>query len=144
MRNFTYPAILTPDLGGSGFTVTFRDLPEAITQGENTPDALAQGADCLEEAIAARIRLSESIPLPSRLRKEEYPISMPVLMAAKAALFLAVKESAVTNSELARRLNLDEKEVRRLLDPRHKSKINRIEAALEALGQRLFVGIRAA
>ena len=144
MRSFTYPAILTPDPGESGFTVTFRDLAEAITQGEDIPDALAQAADCLEEAIAGRIRLSKSIPTPSKQRKAEHPVPVPVLMAAKAALYLAIKESAVTNSELARRLNLNEKEVRRLLDPRHKSKIDRIEAALEALGRRLILGTRAA
>ena len=43
--------------------------------------------------------------------------------------------------ELARRLQCDEKELRRLLDPRYPSKLPRIEAALTALGQKLVVGL---
>jgi antitoxin HicB len=144
MRSFTYPATLKPDRESGGFTVTFRDLPEAVTQGEDVAEAIAQASDCLEEAFAGRIRLEESIPEPSRTRKGEYPVPVPVLMAAKAALFLAMKEAGLTKVELAKRLKCDEKEVRRMLHPRHKSRIDRIEAALEALGKQLIVGYRAA
>jgi len=144
MRNFTYPATLKPDRTGGGFTITFRDLPEAVTQGEDVGDAVAQAGDCIEEAIAGRIRLEEPIPEPSRTRKGEYPIPVPALMAAKAAMFLALKETGLTRVQLAKRLKCDEKEVRRMLDPRHKSRIDRIEAALEALGKQLIVGYRAA
>ena len=34
-----YPATLTPDPDG-GFTVTFRDVPEAITEGDTRDEAL--------------------------------------------------------------------------------------------------------
>jgi len=144
MRNFTYPAILTPDRKSGGFVVTFRDIPEAITQGEDVADAVLEGADCLEEAMAGRIRQEQSIPEPSRLRKGEHAIPIPALMAAKAALYLAMKEAGITKMQLARRLECDEKEIRRLLDPRHKSKISRIETALEAMGKQLIVSFRAA
>ena len=144
MRSFTYPATLKPDRKAGGFTVTFRDLPEAVTQGEDVADAVAQAADCIAEAIAGRIRLEESIPEPSRMRKGEYPIPVPALMAAKAAMFLAMKETGLTKVQLAKRLKCDEKEVRRMLDPRHNSRIDRIEGALEAVGRQLIVGYRAA
>ena len=144
MRSFTYTATLKPDREVGGFTVTFRDLPEAVTQGEDVAEAIAQASDCLEEAIAGRIRLEESIPEPSRMRKGEYPVPVPALMAAKAAMFLAMKETGLTKVQLAKRLKCDEKEVRRMLNPRHKSRIDRIEAALEALGKQLIVGYRAA
>jgi antitoxin HicB len=144
MRGFAYPATLTQDSKTGGFTVTFRDLPEAITQAADLAETRIQGADCLEEAIAGRIRLEESIPEPSKARKNDLLVSVPALMAAKAAIYLALKEARISKSELAKRLKCDEKEVRRLLDPRHKSKIDRIEAALEALGKSLFVGYHAA
>lgn len=144
MRSFTYPATLTRDSKAGGFTITFRDLPEAITQAEDMAEASLQGADCLEEAIAGRLRLEESIPEPSKARKGDLPISVPALMAAKAAIYLSLKEAKISKSELAKRLKCDEKEVRRLLDPKHKSKIDRIEAALEVLGKNLVVGYRAA
>jgi antitoxin HicB len=144
MRSFTYPATLIRDSKAGGFTITFRDLPEAITQAEDMAEARIQGADCLEEAIAGRIRLEEPIPEPSKARKSDLSISVPALMAAKTAIYLVMKETKISKSELAKRLKCDEKEVRRLLDPRHKSKIDRIEAALEVLGKSLFVGYHAA
>ena len=52
MSRFSFPAILTPDESDGGFVVRFRDLPEAITQGDFVELALAEAADYLEEAIA--------------------------------------------------------------------------------------------
>jgi antitoxin HicB len=144
MKGFTYPATLVRDSKAGGYTITFYDFPEAITQAENIAEARIQGADCLEEAMAGRIRLEESIPEPSKARKNDLLVSLPALMAAKAAIYLALKEAKISKSELAKRLKCDEKEIRRLLDPRHKSKIERIEAALEVLGKSLFVGYYAA
>ena len=62
MDQFVYPATLTPDAQDGGFVVTFVDMPEAITQGDDVPEALHQAADCLEEAIAGRIRRRDDIP----------------------------------------------------------------------------------
>lgn len=55
MRPFTYAVKLTPDKSEGGYVVAFRDLPEAITQADTIDEALAEAADCLEEAIAGRI-----------------------------------------------------------------------------------------
>jgi len=49
-----YPAILTPDPEG-GFTVTFRDVPEAITEGDTREEALLRAEDALESALAMYI-----------------------------------------------------------------------------------------
>jgi antitoxin HicB len=76
---FSFPVTLTTDEVDGGFTVTFRDLPEAITQGENIEDALNEAADCLEEAIANRVirRLPIPIPIPSELHENEYMVTIP-------------------------------------------------------------------
>ena len=42
--------------------------------------------------------------------------SLKVTVAVKAALYMAVKDAGIKNTELAKRLGADEKEVRRLLD----------------------------
>ena len=55
MQNFIYPALLAPDEDEGDLVVTFRDLPEAITQGETVEEALTEAADCLAEAIANRV-----------------------------------------------------------------------------------------
>ncbi len=136
-RDFAYPVTLTPDAVDGGFVVTFADLPEAITQGEELLDALAQAADALEESVAGRIRRGDDIPVPSRPAKSEHVVPVPALTAAKAALYLSLRQAGITKSELAARLDCDEKEVRRLLDPHHHSKLLRIQAALATLGKTL-------
>lgn len=137
-RELAYPATLTPESDG-GFVVTFQDVPEAITQGDDLADALAQASDALEEAIAGRIRRSDTIPVPSATGPDRFVIPVPALTAAKAALYLALLEARITKSELAARLHCDEKEVRRLLDPTHFSKLPRIQTALAALGKSITV-----
>ena len=142
MQSFIYPVSLTQEKVEGGFVVRFVDLPEAITQGENVDDALLEAADCLEEAIANRIAMGLTIPNPSTTKKGQYSVPLPAQMAAKAALYIAIQEIGISKVELARKLGCDEKEVRRLLDPHHSSKIPRIEAALSTMGKQLIVGVQ--
>jgi antitoxin HicB len=143
MRSFQYPARLIPEKGGA-FTVRFRDLPEAITSGTNRADAIKQAADCLEEAFAARIDDQRDIPTPSSASRREVLIAVPAPMAAKAALYLAIQDLGLSNSQAARRIGVDEKEIRRILDPRHATKLTRVEQLLEMLGKRLILSLDAA
>ncbi len=136
MKRFSFPATFRPDDDG-GFVVTFRDLPEAITQGDTEQQALIEAADCLEEAIAARIDDKLDIPEPSPSCDREHIVMVPIQTALKATLYLAMKEDAITKVQLARLLEVDEKEVRRILDPRHGTKLLTIERALAALGRRI-------
>jgi antitoxin HicB len=142
MDQFVYPATLTPDAQDGGFVVTFVDVPEAITQGDDVSEALHQAADCLEEAIAGRIRRRDAIPEPSPVQGGHYAVAVPAQTAAKAALYVALCQTHLTQVELAIRLHWDEKAVRRLLDPRHASKLSRLEAALALLGQQFVIGVR--
>lgn len=139
--DFSYPAILTSEEHTGGFVVTFPDFPEAITQGENRADALVQATDALDEALAGRIRRGDTIPRPSAPVGGQPMVPVPALSAAKAALYLALREKGIRKSDLAERLQCDEKEVRRLLDPRHASKLSRLQEALAALGQSLAVRV---
>jgi antitoxin HicB len=72
--DLAYLVTLTPDETEGGFVVTFQDVPEAITQGEDFADALAQASDALEEAIAGRIRRGDPIPELSALSDGTYVI----------------------------------------------------------------------
>lgn len=138
METFAYSIRLQRAREG-GYSVTCRDLPEVVTQGEDLEDALNQAIDALDEAFAARIEDGEAFPKPSARRRGEHLIAPSADMSAKAALYLAMKETAMSKTDLARVLKVDEKEVRRLLDPRHPSKLPRMEDALRALGKRLVV-----
>ena len=131
-RKFTYPAHFAE--ARDGVTVTFRDLPEAITGGASLREAYDLAADCLEEAIAGRIADGEEIPVPSKKRPDEHLIVCPSHTAGKAALYTAMAESGKSKSGLARDLEIDEKEVRRMLDPRHATKQEKMDAAIRACG----------
>jgi len=144
MRTFVYPARFERGEKPGIVVVSFRDIPEAITQGNGVKDAVWQAADCLEEAIAGRIARGGKIPRASRAARGERLVPVPAPMAAKAALYLAMQEAKMSNVQLVRKLGCDEKEVRRMLDPRHPTKLPRIKEALEALGKRLVVGLEEA
>jgi antitoxin HicB len=137
-QDFSYPVVLRRVRAG-GFVVTCSDLPEVVTQGESRADALLQAADALEEALAGRIRRDDPIPLPSPAGRR-HVVTVPPITAAKAALTLALREAGLTKVELAERLGVDEKQVRRLLDPRHTSRMDALSGALAVLGKSL--GIR--
>lgn len=144
VRTFVYPAKFECGDKSGVLVVTFRDVPEAITQGNGEKDALWQAADCLEEAIAGRIADGREIPKASRATRGERPIPLPASMAAKAALYLAMGEAGMTKVQLARKLGCDEKEVRRMLDPRHPTKLPRIKEGLDVFGKRLVVSVEEA
>jgi len=139
MQHFTYPVVLTPDEGDGGFVVTCRDLPEAITQGNSIAEAIEQAEGALQAAIESRIEDGMELPIPSRPRKGEHSVHVPISTAMKAALYIAMREQGVSKSELARRLGLDEKEARRMLNPRYATKVAALERALHALGKRVEV-----
>jgi antitoxin HicB len=139
MFTASYPAILLPEDSAKGFHVRFPDLPEALTGGDDFEDALAQAADCLAEAIAGRIARGDEIPPPSKPKRGQRLIGVPIYLAPKLALYLAMRERRMRNTELAKRLGVSETVVRRMLNPRHASKPQNIQAALAALGKRIVI-----
>src|SRR5579871_4337952 len=139
MFTATYPARFLREKNGKGFHVRFPDLPEALTGGVDLDDTHHQAADCLAEALAGRIRRGDEIPVPSKLKRGQYSVSVPLYLAPKLALYLALREAGMRNTELAKRLGVSETVVRRMLDPKHNTKPERIQSALAALGKRIVV-----
>ena len=133
-----YPATLIPDPDG-GFTVTFRDVPEAITEGDTKEEALLRAEDALESALAMYVAAKEPLPKPSAAERSEVMVPLSALGMAKAALYDAMREQGVGRAELARRLRWLLAQINRVLDLRHASKMEQVEAALAALGLRLIV-----
>jgi antitoxin HicB len=119
--------------------VRFPDLPEALTGGADLNDTQEQATDCLAEALAGRIARGDAIPAPSRLKRGQHPISVPLYLAPKLALYLAMRESDLRNTDVARRLGVSETVIRRMLDPNHNTKPERIQSALAVLGKRIVV-----
>ena len=138
---FVYPAQLRR-AGPDEVVVSFRDLPECLTSGVDEAEALLEAQDALEEAVAGRIDDGEPIPTPSPLLPGERAVAVPAEMAAKAALALAFRASRMTRVSLADRLGVDDKVVRRMLDPRHGTAVGRINNALRVLGHEVVLEMR--
>lgn len=86
-----YPATLTPD-PADGFTVTFRDVPEATTEGDTREEALFRAEDALESALAMYISANEPLPAASGPEEGEAVVPLSALGAAKIALYRAMRE----------------------------------------------------
>jgi len=140
MLNFTYPAKIEQDEAGF-FLVTFRDISFAVTEGKTFEEALEQGADCLSEALASCVTDCEEIPRPSEPKPGEHMITPTALIAAKAALYIVTREEGLNKSTLSSRIGVSEAVGRRLLDPRHQTKIVKIDQAMQAMGKRMVIGI---
>jgi antitoxin HicB len=135
-----YPSTLTPDPDG-GFTVTFRDVSEAITEADTREEALLRAEDALESALAMYIAAKEPLPASSDPKADEEMVPLSALGMAKTALYDAMREQSVGRAELARRLRWHMPQVSRLLDLRHASRMEHVEAALAALGLRLIINV---
>jgi antitoxin HicB len=139
MFTASYPASFLPEGNGKGLHVRFPDLPEALTGGDDLADTLLEAADCLAEALAGRIARGDRIPPPSKAKRGQRLIGVPLYLAPKLALYLAIRERGIPNTELAKRLGVSETVVRRMLNPKHDTRPEKIQAALVALGKRIVV-----
>jgi antitoxin HicB len=133
---YAYPATFESEEDGR-VSVLFDGLPGA-TWGDTREEALARAADLLVSSLAIFVEDNQPIPRPSPARGRPL-VPVPALVAAKLALHDAMLAARISNVELGRRLGLDEKQVRRLRDPLHRSHIDKVEAALRILGKRLEV-----
>jgi hypothetical protein len=84
----------------------------------------------------------EAIPEPTQ--GEGTFVDIPTADALKVRVCQALRASGVKRSELARRLGQHAPQVDRLLDLRHASKVDQLDAALRAVGKRLVFGIEPA
>jgi antitoxin HicB len=135
-----YPAILEPDDNGT-IRVSFRDVPEAHTFGDDEAEALLHAVDALETALSFYVDARKSLPRPSAAKRGERFVALSALGAAKAALYETMRAQGVGKAELARRLNVHLPQVDRILDLCHASKLEQVETALAVLGKRLVVTI---
>lgn len=134
-----YPANLTPH--DTGFTVTFRDIPEAITEGVSLDEALAMAQDALCVAMEFYAEDNRVVPMPSELQEGEYLVSLPPSVWAKVLLLNEMLTQEVSQAELAKRMGIIPQKVTRLVDLSHTTKIDTLALAFEKLGKRLSLAI---
>jgi antitoxin HicB len=134
---WNFPVHLEPAEEG-GFVVTFPDIPEAITQGNDQDEALLYARDCLETALELYMEGKRDLPRPSPAF-DSLTVTPGAQVCAKLEVYRAMREAGIGKAALAQRLHWRLPQVDRLLDLRHASRFEQIEAALAALGKRLIV-----
>ena len=134
-----YPIALERD-DNDTILVSFHDFPEAHTFGEDEADALMRAPEALATAIDAYIKDRRDIPLPSA-KVVKHRVTVPALVEAKIRLYETMRAGKVGKSELAKRLDWHLPQVDRLLAMTHGSKLDQLEAAFQAMGKRLVIGV---
>jgi antitoxin HicB len=95
--------------------------------------------EALETAMEFYFDDQRPVPPPSQPRRGQAVINLSPSVAAKVLLLNEMLRQRVRPSELARRIGTTKQEVNRLTNLRHSTKIDRIDAALQALGKRLYL-----
>ena len=139
---YAYPCELTPDEEG-GLVALFPDVPEAITGGKDRTEALTMAEDALATALAGYVHAQWEIPTPSQPAAGQELVAVPTVLAAKLALYSAMREQRISNAELACQLGISESSVHRLIDPERNSPIVQVQKALRAVGRSMMVEVTA-
>lgn len=138
--NMRYPARFEAAPEG-GFVVTFRDIPEAITQGDTEVEAMEMAGDVLVSSMDFYFEDHRRVPPPSKPKRGERLVELPPSVWAKVLLLNEMLATNTSNAELARRMGTRPQEVQRIVALDHPTKIDTLANALKALGKRLEVGI---
>lgn len=148
--NLLYPASFEPQPEG-GFTVLFRDIPEAITEGATLDEALLHAQEVLSLCLRGRIEDGQPIPLPSivkdkpaktatkgaRIHKNVHRVAPDA--QAQSAVLLRLARAGRPLSELARALDTSWAAAQRLEDPHHWPSLKQLDRAARVLGRRLVL-----
>ena len=138
--NMSYPVTLKSYKGGQ-VGVFFADVPEAITAGTNEVEALDRAQDALTVALSSYLDEGRPLPVPSKAKRGQPMVVLPPRVAIKLAIHEAMCEQGVTQVQLGELLGIDGRQVRRILDLDHESKLSQLEAALAALGLQASVSV---
>lgn len=66
-----------------GYVVTFRDIPEAITQGDTEAEAMEMAADALLSSIEFYFEDGRPVPAPSAPQPGDRLVRLPASVEAK-------------------------------------------------------------
>lgn len=134
---FSYPAKVEKD--GDFSVVSFRDIPEALTQADSNEDLVFWATDALKTAIGMYFEDGDIIPAASEPQKGEIVIDLPPSFVAKIILHNAMIKNRLRQADIARAMNIPTPEVARIVNPKHKTKIDTIATAIQAAGGKLVL-----
>lgn len=133
---YTFPCSIVRDEteGEWSYVVSFPDLIGCHTGGDTFKEAIILAEDCLVVALAAYIEGQEELPTPSPRAAGQELIGVQPLIAAQLDLYTALRAQGMGTADLARRLGVSEKAAGQLLILNYSTPIDRVMAALAAVG----------
>ena len=134
-----YPAIFDPADEG-GFTITFSDFPEAISEGDTLEEANYNATEVLDLTLKSRMEDNEPIPLPHSESGANVHMIAPDVNI-QAALLVKLNRGEKKFSDLARTLGTSWPAVSRLEDPKHWPSLRQLDKLAAALGKRLVLSL---
>ena len=136
----TYPVVFRADGNGTMIALV-PDVAGTMTVGQDRDEALARVHGALVLMLAARIESGQPIPRPSKPARGQRTVILSPIVTAKLSLYQAIRSRKITPAELGRQLGWDARRVRGVLNLGRHTKLDDIEAALEALGKRLVIDV---
>ncbi len=135
-----YPVKLTRT-SPSTVMAEFRDVPGAMTEAATEEAALYWAQDALLVMLSGVMDQRRPIPMPSKPKRTEKLVEVPPMPAMKLAIYQAMLETQVTQAALGEKMGIDARQVRRILDLDHNTRLDHLIRALQCLGKRLTVEI---
>jgi antitoxin HicB len=134
-----YPAKFDPADEG-GYTITFPDFPEAISEGDSLEEANYNAIEVLDLTLKSRMEDNENIPLPHSESGANVHMIAPDVNI-QAALLVKLNRGEKKFSDLARTLGTSWPAVSRLEDPKHWPSLRQLDKLAAALGKRLVLSL---
>ena len=113
-----YPVAFTRDSNGT-VIAEIPDIPGSMTVGKDRAQALERIQDAVVVMLSGLMAQGEPIPPPSTQKKGQIAIPLPPMVAAKLAIYQAMRASSLTQSDY-----------------------DHLEVALSAVGKKLVVDVR--
>lgn len=138
MTAIRYAAIFAPQAEG-GYTVTFPDLPEAITEGDDRDSALFNAQEALTLCLEQRMEDGEAIPEASQDVAGGLWVDPAASVQAALLMQRTRQAQGKTLADMARALHTSWPAAQRLEQPRGNPTLRQLERAVAALGKRLVL-----
>jgi antitoxin HicB len=137
MKAVKFAAIFEAQPEG-GYTVTFPDIPEAITEGDTKDKCLHNAQEVLTLCLEQRMDDGEAIAEPSVVKGGVW-VEPSASMQAAVLVRLLRTQQGKSLSEIARTLNTSWAAAQKLESHRANPTLRQLERTAAALGKRLHV-----
>lgn len=138
--NLCYPATIRQ--AKDGFTVTFRDVPGAISEGDTPTQALEEARDALALVLEDILEDGDELPQPSKARKGEHLVAVPADVAGRVLLRFIRDHTGLKKSDAARLVHMSRQSYGQIEERGRNLSLKKFNEVADALGYEVIVSVR--